>query len=234
MRDSAIIQHRQIRLVRSPSLAKQFPNRRTAIISYPLISGLTPRALRRVHSLLSFKNIFDYSLAEYRNDAWLSEFTYVVNHNGHHLLDLTFTQSGMAAYPDEQSKHFLIDIRTGGIVTAEHAFQADKLAELAALVDSRLQADIEQLKKDNAASKDIDPSQRASVNDAYAVLKFEIKELKDFSVSKKGITFLYDAGFPHVIKALEPEGRYFFPYALVKPYIKAEGPLAQFIHQGLE
>lgn len=37
-----------------------------------------------------------------------------------------------------------------------------------------------------------------------------------------------------VIKALEPEGRYFFPYALLKPYIKAEGPLAQFIHQGLE
>ncbi|MGI8735203.1 MAG: hypothetical protein ACR2LM_18100 [Pyrinomonadaceae bacterium] len=97
VRDSAIIQQRQIRLVRSPSLAKQFPNRRTAIISYPLISGLTPRALRRVHSLLSFKNIFDYSLAEYGNDAWLSEFTYVVNHNGQHLLDLTFTQSGMAA-----------------------------------------------------------------------------------------------------------------------------------------
>ena len=232
--DRAIIQRRQLRLVRSASLAKQFPDRKTALVSYPVISGLTPTALRRVRSLLSFKSIFDYSLAEYQNDAWLSEFDYVVNHNGDHLLDLTFTQSGMAAYPDEQSKHFLIDLRTGGIITAGDAFQAGQLAELAALVDSRLQADIEQLKKDNATSKEIDPSQRASIDDAYAVLKFGTKELNDFSVSQKGITFLYDAGFPHVIKALEPNGRYFFTYADLKQYIREDGPLAQFIHQGLK
>lgn len=232
--DRAIIQRRQIRLMRSASLARQFPDRKTALVSYPVISGLTPTAQRRVRSLLNFKNIFDYSLAEYQNDAWLSEFDYVVNHNRHHLLDLTFTQSGMAAYPDEQSKHFLIDLRTGGIITAEDAFQAGKLARLAALVDSRLQADIEQLKKDNATSKDIDPSQRASIDDAYAVLKFGTQELNDFSVSQKGITFLYDAGFPHVIKALEPNGRYFFTYADLKPFIREDGPLAQFIHQGLK
>ena len=233
-RDRAIIQRRKIVLVRSAELARQFPERKTAIVTYPVISGLNPTALRRVRSLLTFKNIFDYSLEDYRNDAWLTEFTFVVNHNADYLLDITFTQSGMAAYPDEQSKHFLMDIRTGKKVIAEDAFQIAKLETLAALVDKKLQDEIESHKRDNAGSSDIDPIQKESINDAYAVLKFEIKDLDDFSVSQKGITFLYDAGFPHVIKALEPQGRYLFSFEELKPYIRADGPLGQFVRQGLE
>ena len=45
-----------------------------------------------MRSLLDFKNIFDYSLKEYREDAWLAEFAYNVNHNSDYLLDITFTQ----------------------------------------------------------------------------------------------------------------------------------------------
>lgn len=233
-RDRAIIQRRKILLVRSAALAKQFPDRRTAIVMYPVISGLDPIALRRVRSLLSFKNIFDYSLQEYRTDAWLTEFTFDVNHNADYLLDITFMQSGMAAYPDEQSKHFLINIRNGNKIIAKDAFQIATLETLAALVDKRLQDEIDTLKKDNAGSSDIDPVQKESINDAYSVLKFEIKDLDDFSVSQKGITFLYDAGFPHVIKALEPHGRYVFTFAELKPYIKTDGPLGQFVRKGLE
>lgn len=223
----AVIQRRKTVLVRSAEFAKEFPNRKTAVISYPVISGLNPTVLRRVRSLLALKNIFDYSLEEYRNDAWLTEFSYVVNHNADYLLDITFTHSGVAAYPDDQSKHYLIDLRDGSIVNAADAFQSDKLRSLTALVDSNLQQEIAQLRKDNA--KDADPSDQGSINDAYENLKFEIKELDEFSVTKKGITFLYDAGFPHAIKALEPQGRYFFTYTQLKPYIKADGPLGKFI-----
>ena len=92
----------------------------------------------------------------------------------------------MAAYPDEQSKHFLIDIRNGKKITAQDAFHIAKLEILALLVDEKLQEDIERHKRDNASSRDIDPIQRESINDAYSVLKFEIKDLDDFSVSKKG------------------------------------------------
>ena len=48
---------------------------------------------RRVRALLDFKNIFGYSLKEYREDAWLTEFDYVVNHNGNSLLDITFIKA---------------------------------------------------------------------------------------------------------------------------------------------
>jgi hypothetical protein len=226
--DHAIVQRRRILLRRSAEVRRNFPQRQTAVVTYPIISGLRPNILKRVRALLSFKNIFDYSLSDYRNDAWLSEFSYVVNHNAASLLDITFTQSGMAAYPDEQSKHFLIDLRSGTLVTAAEAFQSEKLNVLAAEVDAELQKELTKLRKENAASSDQE-DEKAAVNDAYDILRFELKDLHNFSVSKRGVTFLYDAGFPHVIKALEPSGRYFFQYERLKPYIKGDGPLGQIL-----
>lgn len=226
--DHAIVQRRRILLRRSAEVRRNFPQRQTAVVTYPIVTGLRPNILKRVRALLSFKNIFDYSLSDYRNDAWLSEFSYVVNHNAASLLDITFTQSGMAAYPDEQSKHFLIDLRSGTLVTAAEAFESEKLNVLAAEVDAELQKELTKLRKENAASSDQE-DEKAAVNDAYDILRFELKDLDNFSVSKRGVTFLYYAGFPHVIKALEPSGRYFFQYERLKPYIKSDGPLGQFV-----
>ena len=89
--DRLVVRSRKIVIVRGPKLAKQFPRRKTATVTYPVISGLAdPVVLRRVRSLLDFKNIFDYSLQEYREDPWLTEFSYKVNYNQqfpvrHHL-----------------------------------------------------------------------------------------------------------------------------------------------------
>ena len=227
--DHATIRRRRTVLVRSPEVARHFPKRKTAIITYPVISGLKPNVLNKVRAHLSFKNIFDYSLAEYRDDAWLSEFSYVVNHNADSLLDITFTQSGVAAYPDEQSRHFLIDLNSGQLVTSADAFQPEKLTLLIALVDAELQSELARLRKANEAAADREQDQKTAVNDAYDLLKIELKDLDNFSVSRRGVTFLYDAGFPHVIKALEPRGRYFFNYDRLKPYLRSDGPLGQFV-----
>lgn len=228
--DRVIIQRRRVVLVRSPKLAKHFSDRKTAVVIYPVVSGLTnPLVLRRVRSLLTFKNIFDYSLDDYRNDAWLSEFDYLVNHNGNYLLDITFTQSGMAAYPDEHSKHFLINLKDGSLVKASEVFEPSKLAALAAMVDSKLQTELKQMANENASMNDMEASDKESLKDAHRNLRFEVENLDEFSVGRKGITFLYDAGFPHVIKAFEPEGRYFFSYSELKPYIKRNGSLRQFV-----
>ncbi len=224
--DHVIIQRRRIVIVRSREFAKQFPGRKRAVITYPLVSGLNnPALLRRVRSLLDFKNIFDYSLKEYREDGWLSDFSYIVNYNRNHLLDITFTQSGMAAYPDEQSKHLIINLRQGRILKAADVFNSNKLDSLAAMVDLELQREITRIVKENK-----DPVEKDAVDGVFDDLKFEATNLDEFSVGPKGITFLYDAGFPHVIKALEPEGRYFFSYSDLKPYIKREGPLGQFVN----
>jgi hypothetical protein len=226
--DRVAIQRRRIVLVRPPAVAKQFPSRKTAVVVYPVISGLSdPAVLKKVRNAISFKNLFDYSLDEYRNDSWLSEFSYVVNYNQNYLLDLTFTQSGVAAYPDDQSKHVLIDLRDGHIIKAAEVFDAAKLDALAERVNDQLQREIANLVKENIEPTD-SAEQKESVKEAYENLKFETANLDEFMVGPKGITFLYDAGFPHVIQALEPDGKYFFSYAALNAYIKRDGLLGRF------
>lgn len=206
-----------------------FPHRKTASVTYPVVSGLPPAILRRVRSILDFKNIFDYSLGEYRSDSWLSEFDYVVNYNADFLMDITFCQSGAGAYPDEQSRHFLINLIDGRISKARDVFVSDKLAQLASVVDVELQSELGALEKRNASDNDVGPQDRTSIKGAYENLKFAVEHLEDFSVGRTGITFLYDAGFPHVIQAFEPKGMYFFTYAQLRPFFKSNGPLGRFI-----
>ena len=230
LNDKVTIQPKRIVIVRTPAVARQFPERKRAIVTYPVVSGLSDATvLRRIRALFDFKNIFDYSLQEYREDAWLSEFGYVVNLNKNYLLDITFNQNGVAAYPDDQSKHFLINLRNGHVIKAADAFDSSRFEELAKIVNDKLQQELKALEKDNTAIDANDLEAQTMRREAYEALKFEAQNLDEFSVNARGVTFLYDAGFPHAIQALEPEGRYFFSYAQLKPFIKADGPLGQFV-----
>lgn len=119
LQQQTTIRRRHIVLVRSAEVARLFPKRKTAIISFPVITKLKPNVLKKVRVHFAFKNIFDYSLADQSPGQFLS--------------------------------------------------------------------------------------------------------------LKKRITFLYDAGFPHVIKVLEPRGRYLFCYDRLTPFIRSDGPLGQFV-----
>ena len=224
--DHAIIQRRRVVLVRSAK--RSGPHKRRAVVVYPVVSGLGAPVLQRVRAVLDFKNIFDYSLQEYREDTWLDEFGYVVNYNRNYLFDITFSQSGSGAYPDDQRKHFLINLNDGRVIKASDVFLKDKLAPLSALVNRKLQSELQQILKSLRESNS-DPEDTRIASEAQEPLEYKVEDLDEFSVGAKGITFLYDAGYPHVIQAFEPEGRYFFSYSELKPYIKRDGPLGQFI-----
>jgi len=227
--DRVIVKPRTIVIVRSGKIVKDFPEKKRATIKSPVISGLADvRVLRKVQSILQIKNVFDTSVAEYREDNWLEEFDYKVNYNKNHILDLTFTQSGSGAYPDTQTKHFAINLQDGAVIKASNAFAADKLDALTALVRSKFQAELAQNLKDLADSKS-DPEDIRIAKEAQEALEFKLSDIDDFSIGDKGVTFLYDAGYPHVIQALEPNGEYFFSYSELRPYIKRDGPLGQFI-----
>jgi hypothetical protein len=226
--DHAVIQRRRLVLIRPPEIAKRFPHKKQAVVNYPVVSGLSPAVLRRVRALFDFKNIFDYSLKEYREDAWLEEFDYVVNYNANNLLDITFSQTGSGAYPDEQSKHFLIDLRNGSLVKAADVFVVEKMPELIANLDAKLHMELKQILEQLRLSHS-DAEDLKIASEAQEPLTYTQENLDNFSVGSKGITFLYDAGYPHAIQAFAPNGRYFFTYAQLKPFIKPDGPLGQFI-----
>jgi hypothetical protein len=221
---SVRIQQRRIVLVRGGKFARDFPDRKRAIITYPVVIG--PRdslVLRKIRATFDFKNIFGSSLADYRSDTWLSEFAYKVNYNRNYILDITFTQEGVGAYPDGGYKHFAINLRTGELIRAADAFDPATHEKLAAIVNAQLQAENQE------TIKQVGSEDRASAEELLKDLKFTTSNLGDFAVSDQGITFLFDAEFPHAVQAFEPSGSYFLSYAELKPYVKRDGPLGVFV-----
>ncbi|MFN2454589.1 MAG: hypothetical protein ABR577_10255 [Pyrinomonadaceae bacterium] len=217
-------------MVRSAKLAKQFPERKSAVVNYPVIKGLgNSLALNKIRSAIRLKNIFDTSLAEYKEDAWLTSFDYTVNYNKNFILDLTFKQEGVGAYPDEQTKHFAFNLNSGEIIKAKDVFKQTSLELLAGIVNDKLQAEVRRIIKESEQSSEFSAEEKKQLPEEFKGVKFEVNNLDDFSVGDKGITFLYDAGFPHAIKAIQPEGRYLFSYAELAPHIKQSGLLAKFV-----
>jgi hypothetical protein len=226
---TAVIQQRRIVLTRSRTVAREFPDRKTAIIRYPVVKGLEDaEVLRKVQKLLAVENAFGSTLKEYREDAWLTDINYKVGYNRNYLLDVMFSQSGMGAYPDTQTKHFLIDLKRGSVIKAADAFNANLLARLASLVNAKLQNEVRAAIRRFEGDKDSSAEEKESLRSTFADLKFTEENLDEFSVSPRGITFLFDAGFPHAIQALQPAGQYFFPFSTLQTYIKRDGPLGVF------
>ncbi len=56
-----------------------------------------------------------------------------------------------------------------------------------------------------------------------------MKNLDGFSISSEGVTFIYDYGYPHVIKAIEPYGEFLLKWQELKPFIRPDGLLARFV-----
>ena len=99
--------------------------------------------------------------------------------------------------------------------------------EVLGIAKSATQDDIKKAFREIA--KKHHPDRNPDNRESEEVLKFTKENLDDFSVGTKGLTFLYDAGYPHAIQAFEPNGRYFFSYSQLKPYIKRDGLLGQFV-----
>lgn len=190
----------------------------------PQIKGINAAIAKKVETAISYEKNFDFSIKEEISDIqWLEEANYEVDYNKNGILGITLSVSGSGAYPSESSKPVIVNLKTGTKVLAKDIFV--KLSELAAKAKQMQKAEIKnaivEIKKENP-----DEENPASL---FENTDFTVKNLDKFSISDKGITFWYDYGFPHVIQALQPEGRYFFSWAQLKPYIMRDGLLGQFI-----
>jgi hypothetical protein len=227
--DHVVVQPRRVVIIRTGKVVRDFPERKRATVRYPIVKGLTDAsALRRLQNSLSMKNVFDSTLVDYRTEPGLISFDYEVDYNKNYLLDITFTQETEGAYPDTQRKHFLINLKNGRVIKAADAFNQGSLPTLTRMANEKLKVEVKELVKVVAEEKDSDADQKSAVRDQLNQLEFKLENLGDFAVSDKGVTFLYDAGFPHVIRALQPNGRFFFSFAELRPYIKSNGPLGVF------
>jgi hypothetical protein len=142
-----------------------------------------------------------------------------VNANIRNVLSLTVNYETIYAYPDQQRVFFNFNANTGATVAITDILDASALPVLAARFDAELQTRIAQLKQDFAtdiASGDVDAS-------TWDNLHVTAEDLQSFSTTADGITFHYDAGFPHVIVALEPDGDFAMSIDELDEYISADG-----------
>jgi hypothetical protein len=224
--DRVTVQARTVKLIHG----KGYPPGKEATIQYPQVTGLTdPTLLNKVQKAISLKRVLGQSIEEFRNEfqtesSWLSEIYYKVNYNRNFLLDITFTRSGVGAYPSAFDQRVVVDLKTGNVLKASDLFKQESMSALVALVNKSMQEEIRQ--------KDAEIKRTQSSDDMEFPLsqlkqkKFQAKDLNQFSISDRGITFFYDYGFPHVIKALEPSGQFFFTYDQLKPFIRSNGALS--------
>ena len=152
-----------------------------------------------------------------------------MNYNKASILDITFTQDGAGAYPDTQTRHFAINLKNGSVMKASDVFLTERLPTLQTMLNEKLQGELKEILESLTDSKS-DPEDIRMATEAQEPQEYKLENLDDFEVGAKGLTFLYDAGYPHVRQAFEPNGRYFFSYSDLKSFIKSDGPLGQFVH----
>lgn len=194
-------------------------------VTYPKVKAATPAISRRMETAIDPAIVLGVDIQEEINEVqWLEEAGYEVGYNKNRILSVMLFMYGAGAYPDGSSKYVVIDVKTGRRLKAGDLFT--NLRGLVAKVKEAQAAEIEagkvEIRKDPEMA-DTDADQ------LFASSDFTIKNLNEFAVSDTGVTFMYDYGFPHVIKALEPNGSYLITWAELKPFIKRPGLLARFV-----
>jgi hypothetical protein len=210
----------------------------TAKITYPQVQGIggqglgSAELLKTLQTTISLKQLLGQSATELQTEAqeysWMTAINYRVNYNQNFLLDLTLTEEGMGAYPDAFERHVVVDLRSGRSLHAGDVFDRASMKTLVALVNKAMEAE-KQAKIAEVTSADRGENAALGIVQQLQEHTFRLKHLNDFMVDDRGVTFRYEYGFPHVIKAAQPEGRYFFSYADLKPFIRPDGALAQFV-----
>ena len=194
-------------------------------VIYPKIKAATPALSRKIESAISYERNLGLNVKEEMTEVqWLEEAGFTDVYNSRGLLCVELFMSGSGAYPSGSTKTVVVNLKTGNRVKASDAF-SDR-GELAARVKPKLKAEIDaRIKelKDDPEFREDDPASLFQGKD------FTTADLEEFSINDKGVTFVYVYGFPHVIKAIEPDGRFHFSWREISAFIRRDGPLAQFI-----
>lgn len=197
-------------------------SKRTFTIRRPIVKASTPILSRKITTAISPEKVLALNTREELTDyQWLEEANYKVLFNQNGVLCVEQWMTGAGAYPDSVTKTVVVDIRKGERVTIRDVFSG--LPRLAAMIRSAQTAEIKAAAEDMKSNPDTRPE------DLFRETNFTIKDLNEFAIDAKGVTFIYDYGFPHVIEALQPTGRFHFTWKQLKPHIRTDGLLARFV-----
>jgi hypothetical protein len=196
-----------------------------ATVEYPiLVGGPNPAVLKQAQETIGLKAVLGASIEEIEKDfkaeGWLSSITYQVNYNKNSILQLTYQKDGVSAYPNTFYDYIAVDLQTGKAITVADLFSKERTGKVAALINQEMQ---KRIQKTIAQHRDQD----IDLKSRLANQQFQVQNLSRFVIEEKGIRFIYDFEFPHVIKALAPDGRFFLSYEQLNPFFQPVGRLGR-------
>jgi hypothetical protein len=198
-------------------------HKKTFTINYPIVKAATPALTKKIQAAISYSSVLGLNLKEELGPVqWLEEADYDVIYNTDGVFSIDLEMNGSGAYPSGITRSVVIDIRTGTRATAANTFV--NLPALTAMIKQSLRDEID------AAIVEIKRDPENGELDTAELFKnadLKRKDLEGFSAEENGVIFKYDYGFPHVIQALQPEGRFFFTWEQLKPYIARRGLLSR-------
>lgn len=194
-------------------------------VTYPKVSGVPRPLALKIEKTISYASVLNLQvkdeLGEYQ---WLEEATYEVDYNKRGILSVYLSLEGTGAYTSSFGKNVVVDLRTGNRATPAGVFvNLDRLVALCRkMQEEEMKAALENIEKE-------EPGFLESAKESFKFSDFKRANLDWFLIDDEGVTFVYDYGFPHIAQALEPDGRYFFGWAELKPFIRRSGLLGKFI-----
>ena len=193
-------------------------------INYPKIKAATPALSKKIEAAISYSSVLGINVKEEQTDVqWLESADYSVEYNANGILSIELSMEGSGAYPSSTTKRVVVDLKTGTRAKPSAAFV--NLPGLLSMVRKAKEKEVAdaiiELKKDKEGATE-DPESIFKMADEYQKVS-----LDEFSVDENGVVFYHDYDFPHVIQALQPDGKFFFTWAELKPYIKPGGLLAR-------
>jgi hypothetical protein len=213
--------------------AKSVPDfKRTFEVRYPVFSGkLRPGVLQKLKTGTDYWKIFNISLAEnLKDDHWLSSFDYEVAYNKNNIFDIALTIEGIGAYPDGSTRHRVFDLRTGKLLTYADVFASASLADLMRKIRSVMkQKEDEAVKESEDVRDTLEDFRKTEPEFHPQIEQLQLKDLDGFSIGENGVIFFYDYKYAHVVQALEPFDQVVVPFIELKPFIRKDGLLAQFV-----
>lgn len=197
----------------------------TFTVTYPKVKASSPALSKKIENTISYSKVLDLNVQEEITEyQWLEEADYEINYNARGILVITLSMNGTGAYPDGSSKTIAIDLKTGSRLRPADVFT--NLTGLTAMIRKAQRDEVVKALKESNEDPENGDADSATL---FAGKNFSAKDLDEFAVSGKGVTFIYDYGFPHAIQALEPDGRYSFTWDQLRRYIKRGGLLSKFI-----
>jgi hypothetical protein len=203
--------------------------KRRFYVRYPiLLGGASASARNNILSTIDYWRAFEISREENLSgeDQSLVSFDYRVLYNAHEIFDVAITAETVGAYPTNDTRYYVFDIRSGSQVTYPDVFNESSLSSLLLKIGQAIKRE---LAAHPNAREEYNELHSDSYNDPPPINKLQFKDLAGFSISNRGVTFIYDYQFPHVALALQPPGKFFFSWNQLKPFIRRDSLLARFI-----